>query len=148
LNSSLLLWLTKKKMFTAEIPSAQHKHNFRCRNAISGRPDGCSSCPVRPSPCIPVDCSFSLSNATYPNFLCRTVKLRELPPKRCEVEQQGYVSSAWHQAHAGRVYLGANTASRPAAQFYSPKYIIIIIIITPAQPCKLLFSLPVFITRY
>ena len=113
----------------------------------AGRPDGCSSCPVRPSPCIPVDCSLSLSNATYPNFLCRTVKHRALPPKRCEVEQQGYMSSAWHQALAGPVYLGGNTASRPAAQFYSPKYIIIIII-TPAQPCKLLFSLSVFIIQY
>jgi hypothetical protein len=108
-------------MFTTEIPSAQHKHNFRCRNPISGRPAGCSSCP-RPSPCIPVDCSLSLSNATYSNFLCRTVTLRTLPLKRYEGEQQGDMGCAWHRAHAGLVYLGDNTASSPAAQFYSPKY--------------------------
>ena len=131
-------------MFTTEIPSAQHKHNFRCRNVISGRPAGWLFNLPPTSPCIPADC---ISNATYSNFLCRTVTVRALPLKRCEGEQQGDTSSAWHRAHAGRVLLGDNNASSSAAQFYNPKYIIIIIIITLIQPCKLLFSLSVFITR-
>jgi hypothetical protein len=147
LNSSLLLWLTKKKNVHRgnSVSSARTQLSLQ---ECDFRPAGWLFKLPRPSPCIPVDCSLSLSNAAYPNFLCRKVKLRALPPKRCEVEQYGYMSSAWHQAHAGRVYLAGNTASRPVAQFYSPKYIIVIIIITPAQPCKLLFSLSVFITCY
>ena len=130
-------------MFTTEIPSAQRKHNFRCRNAISGQPAGRLFKLPRPSPYIPMDCSLSLSNAIYSNFLCRTLTLRALPLMCCEGEQQGDKELCMAlDTHRSGV-TGRQYCKQSCYTVLNRKNIIIIIIITR----KLLFSLLLFTIR-
>jgi len=102
-NSSLLLWLTKKKnvLHGNSVSSAQtqlslQECNFRpaCRPAVQAA----SSVSLHPN-----GLQFESLQHIYSNFLCRTVTLRALPLMCSEGEQQFDKHCAWHWTHAGWV---------------------------------------------